>query len=134
MTGGAAVGVQGEEPGSERHLTFPLKAGGIVPWRIYIIMADLLGIRQERFTAEETDVLVRRQRSYIVWGLRYLSKLASVLDSPHVVIFFLVIGCARQPLLSQIYIIISLFAPLRLGQYLDHIENVGVKSFVLVTI
>ena len=27
-----------------------------------------------------------------------------------------------------------IIAPLRLGQYLDYIENVGVKSFVLVSI
>ena len=44
---------------SERHLTFPLIAGALVPWRIAIIMADFPGARQERFTAEETDVLVR---------------------------------------------------------------------------
>ena len=48
------------------------------------------------------------------------------------------IGCAllgqeRQPLLSHIYLII-IFAPLKLGQYLDYIENVDVKSFVLVSI
>ena len=42
---------------SERHLTFPLRAA-LVPWRIAIITADLPGARQ-RFTAEETDVLVR---------------------------------------------------------------------------
>ena len=39
-----------------------------------------------------------------------------------------------QPLLSHIYNRIIIFAPLRLGQYLDYIENVGVKSFVLVSI
>ena len=43
-----------------------------------------------------------------------------------------------QPLLSHIYIfiiiIIIIFAPLLLGQYLDYIENVGVKSFVLISI
>ena len=33
-----------------------------------------------------------------------------------------------------IIIIIILFAPLRLGQYLDYIENDSVKSFVLVSI
>ena len=38
-----------------------------------------------------------------------------------------------HPLLSHIYIII-IFAPLRLGQYLDYIENDSVKSFVLVSI
>ena len=43
---------------SERHLTFPLKAGALVPWRIAIIMA------------EETDVLAMavKDRSDIVWG------------------------------------------------------------------
>ena len=39
---------------SERHLTFPLKAGALVPQKIAIIMADLPGTRQERFTAKET--------------------------------------------------------------------------------
>lgn len=44
---------------SERHLTFPLRAGALVLKRIPIITVDLPGARQERFTAEETDVLVR---------------------------------------------------------------------------
>ena len=35
--------------------------------------------------------------------------------------------------LTYIFIII-IFAPLSLGQYLDYIENVDVKSFVLVSI
>ena len=56
--------------------------------------------------------------------------------------FFLVLfnGCATPSavhlLLSHIYLhlLIIIFAPLRLGQYLDYIENVGVKSFVLVSI
>ena len=43
-------------------------------------------------------------------------------------------GKKRQPLLSHIYIIIILFAPLRLGQYVRYIDNVGFKSFVLVEI
>ena len=42
-------------------------------------------------------------------------------------------GMKRQPLLSHIYNII-LFAPLKLGQYLRYIDNVDVKSFVLVEI
>ena len=43
---------------------------------------------------------------------------------------------SAQPLLSHIYlfIFIIIFAPLKLGQYLDYIENVDVKSFVLVSI
>ena len=47
-------------------------------------------------------------------------------------------GCAlpsarAQPLFSHIYLII-IFAPLSIRQYLDYIENIGVKSFVLVRI
>ena len=38
-----------------------------------------------------------------------------------------------HPLLSHIYIII-IFAPLRLGQYLDYIETDSVKGFFLVSI
>ena len=49
-----------------------------------------------------------------------------------------IIGCAlpperAQPLFSYIYLII-IFASLSIRQYLDYIENVGVKSFVLVAI
>ena len=50
----------------------------------------------------------------------------------------LLIGCAlpterAQPLFSHIHIII-LFPPLSLSQYLDYIDNLGVKGFVLVLI
>ena len=49
------------------------------------------------------------------------------------------IGCARaspEPtfVISHIYLFIIIFAPLFLCQYLDYIENVDVKSFVLVPI
>ena len=55
---------------SERRLTFPLKAGALVPWRIAIIMADLPGACQERFNAEETNVLVRavKDREVALYG------------------------------------------------------------------
>ena len=44
--------------------------GTHVPWRIAIIMADLPGARQERFTAEETNVLIRavKDREVILYG------------------------------------------------------------------
>ena len=51
-----------------------------------------------------------------------------------------IIGCAlgfaRANLcyLTYIFIIFLILAPLILGQYLDYIENVDVKSFVLVPI
>ena len=66
---------------SERHLTFPLTAGALVPWRIAIIMENLPGVRQERFTAEETDVLVTavKDREVALYGDgRNPSKLAEV--------------------------------------------------------
>ena len=55
---------------SERHLTSPLKASALVPWRIAIIMADLPGARQEGFTAEETNVLVTavKDREVTLYG------------------------------------------------------------------
>ena len=37
-------------------------------------------------------------------------------------------------IVSSLVIIIILFAPLKLSQYLAYIDNVGVKSFVLVAI
>ena len=50
--------------------------------------------------------------------------------------YFQVIGCASARsttfVLSHIYLFI-IFAPLSLDQYLDYIENVGVKTFVLVS-
>ena len=48
---------------SERHLTFLLNAGALVPWRIAIIMANLPGARQPQLTAEESDVVVRAVKS-----------------------------------------------------------------------
>ena len=58
-----------------------LKAGALVPWWIAIIMANLPGARQERFTAEETDVLVRavKDQEVALYGDgRNPSKLALV--------------------------------------------------------
>jgi len=43
---------------SERHLTFTIKGGTLVPCRIASIIVDLPA-RQEWFTAEETNVLAR---------------------------------------------------------------------------
>ena len=42
----------------------------LVPWRIAIIMANLPGAHQERFTAEETDVFVRavKDREVALYG------------------------------------------------------------------
>ena len=43
----------------------------LVPWRIAIMMVDLPGARQERFTTDETDVLVRvvkdREMTVVGW-------------------------------------------------------------------
>ena len=49
-----------------------------------------------------------------------------------------IFGCAlplerAQPLFSHIYLII-IFPPLRISQYLDYIDNGGVKMFVFVMI
>ena len=74
---------------------------------------------------------------FAILGWRYNTYCDSC-DSFCVVICIVIIGCAllakeRQALLSHIYLII-IFAHLKLGQYLDYIKNVDVKSVVLVSI